>query len=103
MDRDRDEITRRKFFDGVGKPAGLVAASTLMDAAMAQPAARGKQLRIGVVGGGFGSSFQWHLHPNCNVAAVCDLRPDRLQRLSEVYRCNNGYCNFHQVLKQLGL
>jgi predicted dehydrogenase len=59
----------------------------------------GKPLRIGVVGGGFGSSFQWHLHPNCTVPAVCDIRPDRLQRLAEVYRCSNTYRNFREFLK----
>jgi len=51
------------------------------------------------VGGGFGSSFQWHLHPNCSVAAICDIRPDRLQRLAEVYRCSNTYRNFREFLK----
>ncbi len=103
MDNDRDGLTRRNLFKGVGAPVGLAAAARLMDAAQAQPAARAKQLKIGVVGGGFGSSFQWHLHPNCNVAAVCDLRPDRLQRLSEVYKCNNGYRNFREFLKHPGL
>ena len=103
MDNERDGMTRRNLFKGVGGPVGLAAAARLMDAAQAQPAARGKQLKIGVVGGGFGSSFQWHLHPNCNVAAVCDLRPDRLQRLSEVYKCNNGYRNFREFLKHPGL
>ncbi len=103
MDNDRDGLTRRNLFKGVGAPVGLAAAARLMDAAQAQPAARGKQLKVGVVGGGFGSSFQWHLHPSCNVAAVCDLRPDRLQRLSEVYKCNNGYRNFREFLKHPGL
>ena len=80
MDNGRDVLTRRKFFAGAGGSAGLVAASRLLDAAQPQPTARsrgtqasGKRLKIGVVGGGFGSSFQWHLHPNCNVAAVCDF------------------------------
>src|SRR5207247_4320553 len=99
MDNERDGLTRRNLFKGVGAPVGLAAAARLMDAAQAQPAARGKQLKIGVVGGGFGSSFQWHLHPSCNVAAVCDLRPDRLQRLSEVYICNNDYRNYPEFLR----
>lgn len=29
-----------------------------------------KKLRIGVVGGGFGSHFYWHEHPDCEVTAV---------------------------------
>jgi predicted dehydrogenase len=53
-----------------------------------------------VVGGGFGSSFQWHLHPDARVEAVCDIRPDRLQRLSEVYRCGNIFSNFREMLSK---
>ena len=59
----------------------------------------GRTTRIGIVGGGFGSSFQWHLHPKCKVTAVCDIRPDRLQRLSEVYKCGNTYKDFRAMLK----
>jgi predicted dehydrogenase len=66
-------------------------------AGLAQAAAR--PVRIGIVGGGFGSTFQWHLHPNCQVTAVCDIRPDRLQRLSEVYRCGSTYKTFREMLR----
>jgi predicted dehydrogenase len=69
----------------------------------AQQARAQKKVNIGVVGGGFGSSFQWHLDPGCSVAAVCDIRPDRLQRLSEVYRCNSTYKDFRAMLKHPGL
>jgi len=58
-----------------------------------------RQVRIGVVGGGFGSTFQWHLHPNAKVTAVCDLRPDRLERLSTVYQCGNQYRSYRELLK----
>lgn len=61
------------------------------------------KVNIGIVGGGFGSTFQWHLDPGCNVAAVCDIRPDRLQRLSEVYRCGNTFKDFKDMLKHPGL
>src|SRR5437762_316867 len=101
MENGGDGVTRRNFFQG---PAGLAAAATLLDAAKAQTGSGGgKRLKIGVVGGGFGSSFQWHLHPDCTVAAVCDLRPDRLQRLSEVYKCGSTYRNFREFLKHPGL
>jgi len=60
--------------------------------------ASGKKVRVGVVGGGFGTSFHWHLHPNSVVTAVCDIRPDRLQRLSEVYGCGNKYASFREML-----
>ena len=84
------DVTRRGFLQGVGA------------AAAAQiPGARGSAstVRIGVVGGGFGTQFQWHLHPNCKVTAVCDIRPDRLQALAEVYRCGNTYKNFREMIK----
>ena len=85
-----NDLTRRTFL-------GTTAASTAGLARAAQ--GTGRQVRIGVVGGGFGSSFQWHLDPNAKVTAVCDIRPDRLQRLSEVYRCSNTYRNFREFLK----
>jgi predicted dehydrogenase len=84
------DVTRRSFLQGAGT------------AAVAQiPGARasGATVRIGVVGGGFGTQFQWHLHPNSKVTAVCDIRPDRLQALAEVYRCGNTYKNFREMLK----
>jgi predicted dehydrogenase len=51
------------------------------------------------VGGRFGSSFQWHLDPDAKVTAVCDIRPEALQRLSEVYRCNTTYKTFRELLR----
>jgi predicted dehydrogenase len=63
------------------------------------PRADEKKIRIGVVGGGFGSSFQWHLHPQCLVTALCDLRDDRLKRLTEVYGPAAAYKNFRDFLK----
>jgi predicted dehydrogenase len=59
----------------------------------------GKKLRLGVVGGNFGLSFPWHLHPNCEVTAVADLLPDRRDKLKERFRCNNVYGEFHPMLK----
>jgi predicted dehydrogenase len=58
-----------------------------------------KKLHIGVVGGGFGSAFFWHEHPNCVVSAVSDLRADRRHKLAEHYRSNNVYEEFHPMLK----
>ncbi len=58
-----------------------------------------RPVRIGIVGGGFGAAFQWHLHPEARVTAVCDLRPDRLRRLAEVYRCGATYANFREFLR----
>lgn len=79
-------IGRRELLQG----AGL---------ALAGPRPASKAVRIGVVGGGFGSQFQWHLHPNSKVTAVCDKRNDRLRVLQDTYRCQNGYKSFGEFLK----
>ncbi len=104
------ELSRRGF---VRRVAGAATAGTLTAAAPALGAARPQTsagsgpgpraaagpVRIGIVGGGFGSSFQWHLHPHGTVSAVCDIRKDRLQTLAEVYRCGNTYADFREMLK----
>lgn len=81
-----NSFSRRGFIQGVAAVAAGQRAS-------------GRQVRIGVVGGGFGTSFYWHLHPNSKVTAVCDIRPDRLQKLAEVYRCDNKYKSYREFLK----
>ncbi|HEU0121554.1 MAG TPA: Gfo/Idh/MocA family oxidoreductase [Bryobacteraceae bacterium] len=58
-----------------------------------------RKVRIGIVGGRFGATFQWHLDPGAQVAAVCDIQPAALQRLAEVYRCNTTYKSFRELLK----
>ena len=69
---------RRDLFRG----AGLAAAAVQTAASAPTPTYnRGQKVRIGVVGGRFGSTFQWHLHPDSSVTAVCDVRPDRLKHL----------------------
>ncbi|MCL6629773.1 MAG: twin-arginine translocation signal domain-containing protein, partial [Armatimonadetes bacterium] len=87
----RTHISRRDFLKETG---AAIAGLTLMPNTLY---ARGgelstdKKIRIGVVGGNFGCSFQWHEHPNCVVEAVSDLRPERLQNLKNVYKCSKGY------------
>jgi predicted dehydrogenase len=76
---------------------GLLAAGAL--AASSAVRAQDKKLRMGVVGGGFGSAFPWHMHPNCQVTAVADLREDRRKRLAERFDCPNSYGEFHAMLK----
>src|SRR5262245_37323685 len=95
----KDEVTRRSLLQGFGTAVGVTAAAGQTPGERAS----GRTVRIGIVGGGFGSSFQWHLHPKCKVAAVCDIRPDRLQRLSEVYKCGTTYTNFREMLKNKDL
>jgi predicted dehydrogenase len=79
-------MTRRTLLSGAALAAAPVA-----------------KVKIGIVGGRFGSSFQWHLDPQCEVGAVCDLNAERLQRLSEVYRCPNTFKDFRQMMKHPGL
>lgn len=94
----RTYISRRDFLKEAG---AAVAGLTLMPNTLY---ARGpelstdKKIRIGVVGGNFGCSFQWHDHPNCVVEAVSDLRPERLQNLKNVYKCSKGYESLEKLI-----
>lgn len=83
-------ITRRQLLStATAIAAGAVIAPAL---SFAQPGPRAsKKIRMGVVGGGFGTSFQWHEHPDCIVEAVSDLRPERRSLLSRVYKCQKTY------------
>lgn len=58
-----------------------------------------RKLRVGIVGGRFGTSFQFHEHPNCDVAAVADLRADRRDRLATTYKCSTAYNSLDELLK----
>jgi predicted dehydrogenase len=70
-------LTRRSL---LASPAALFAADT-------SP----RKVRIGIVGGRFGLTFQFHDHPDCIVEAVAELRPDRLAALARTYRCAKTY------------
>ncbi|MDI6828523.1 MAG: Gfo/Idh/MocA family oxidoreductase, partial [Armatimonadota bacterium] len=58
-----------------------------------------KKVRIGIIGGRFGSTFQFHEHPNCIVEAVCDLSPDQRKVLMDTYKCSKSYESFEELLK----
>jgi len=93
MNLSGTDLTRRGLLQG------------LTAAVAAQPGLRAapKKVRIGIVGGRFGAEFQWHLDPDCEVAAVCDIAPPRLARLAKVYRCENTYHSFREMLRHPGL
>ena len=57
------------------------------------------KVRIAIVGGRFGASFQFHEHPDCIVEAVSDLIPDRRERLMKVYKCSKSYPSLKTLLK----
>jgi predicted dehydrogenase len=65
----------------------------------AYTSAPGKKVRIGVVGGNFGTQFQWHEHPDCIVEAVSDLRPERRERLMRTYKCGKSYNSLEELVK----
>jgi predicted dehydrogenase len=101
-------LTRRKFLAQVGATAVAMNAARNLRASTSPANASAssfglptseKMVNIGVVGGGFGSHFQWHLDPNCKVTAVCDLRDDRLKILTEAYGPARTYKSFREFLK----
>src|SRR5690242_12579161 len=92
--------TRRDFLGAAG-----FGAAALMQAAASQvgkPAPKGstKNIRLAVVGGGFGSTFHWHEHPNCKVTAVTDHYPARRRKLQEAYHCDSVYDSLEDMLKK---
>jgi predicted dehydrogenase len=58
-----------------------------------------RKVRIGIVGGGFGATFQWHLDPNCIVEAVSDHREYRRKHLQQVYGCDKAYPSLEELIK----
>jgi predicted dehydrogenase len=60
-------------------------------------------VRMAVVGGGFGTGFHWHEHPNCKVVAVADPISDRRSGLMERYQCETAYETLEEVLADDGV
>ena len=88
--------SRRQFLGW----SGALAATAAKRPGKSAPADSSRQVRIGVVGGGFGRQFYWHEHPNCIVDAVTDLRSDRRQALQETYRCETAYPSLEAMLRE---
>ncbi|NIA14428.1 MAG: Gfo/Idh/MocA family oxidoreductase [Nitrospiraceae bacterium] len=82
----------------MGAAAGVMAAAT-GHAQVTQARPKPGKVRIGIVGGRFGSTFQWHLDPQCEVVAVCDIDDTVLNCLKDVYHCDNGYKSFREMFK----
>jgi predicted dehydrogenase len=94
-------VSRRNFLRAASvAPVALALPNLIAQSSdMYRPLNPEKKLRIGIVGGGFGSAFPWHQHPNCTVTAVADLREDRRKHLRTVFSCDNVYGEFHPMLK----
>lgn len=97
---DATHISRRAFLSSTGTGALAVAAAALLPAGRAFPQDASKTIRMAVVGGGFGSTFHWHEHPNCRVTAVTDLYPERRKKLSERFHCDTVYDSLEDLLKR---
>jgi len=96
----RSGISRRSFMELSGTTALLAGGSLLTQVGRAYPGESNKRIRMGVVGGGFGAGFWWHEHPNCVVTGVTDLYPQRRERLSKRYRCENVYDSLETMIKR---
>ncbi len=88
--------SRRDFLKRNG--IALAGITMVSESVMAVDAAP-KKIRIGIVGGGFGCSFQWHEHPDCIVEAVSDLIPARRERLMKVYSCEKVYNSLEELVR----
>ncbi|MBN1590646.1 MAG: Gfo/Idh/MocA family oxidoreductase [Pirellulales bacterium] len=92
-------MSRRGFLEFTGS-AALAATGLTMVASRAYPAESDKKIRIGVVGGNFGTEWYWHEHPNCAVTGVTDLWPDRRKRLVDTYHCDKAYDSLETMVKE---
>ena len=98
----RDAISRRDWLGMATFAAAGVAMSGPFAAARANDAggAGRRKLRVGVAGGRFGATFQFHLHPECVVTGVTDLQPDRRQHLQKVYQCQTAYDSLEAMVRE---
>lgn len=103
MKRSAIGWSRRDFLKRSGALAVAAAAPRVVARATPSRGATRKPVRIGVVGGGFGAAFQWHLHPLCKVAAVSDLREDRREILKRAYGCDVVYPSLAELVKDESL
>lgn len=90
-------LNRRRFIKEIGvSAAGLIISPRDL---FSQKIHSDKKIRIGIIGGRFGASFNFHEHPNCIVEGVSDLRRDRRDHLMDVYRCSKSYESLEKLLK----
>ncbi len=100
MSTDKKTYSRREFVrDSAVALGGVALAPRLLAAQETSSMKTDKKIRIGVVGGGFGTQFYWNEHPNCIVEAVSDLREDRRNALKQVYKCDKAYNSLEELIK----
>jgi len=101
--REEDRISRRELFGSAAAAAaaaaGLITAGKVKAQGKVSYPKSERQVGIGIIGGNFGLSFQWHEHPNCRVTAVCDLLEDRRRALKETYLCDTAYADYRELIR----
>lgn len=98
---DQGELmnSRRNFMQTLSL-GGLSAATSLAAPQNRKTVDPNKKIRMAVVGGGFGSSFHWHEHPQCVVTAVTDLYVVRRNKLRDAYHCDSVYDSLEDMLSK---
>lgn len=91
-----DSLSRRAF---LGRGAAAAAGAVLAGPRPAGAQESGRKVRVAIVGGRFGRTFQFHEHPDCIVEAVSDLRADRRAALQKTYRCEKAYPSLAELLR----
>ena len=77
---DDHTVSRRNFLSTGGATALATGLSSSPRPAFTSEQPH-KKVRVGIAGGNFGATFQFHEHPDCSVEAVTDLIPSRRHRL----------------------
>ncbi|MBI1390324.1 MAG: twin-arginine translocation signal domain-containing protein [bacterium] len=99
MTKTSASLTARGNRRGFLKTGSMAAALSAVSLTPRPVDSAPKAIHIGVAGGGFGCSFQWHEHPDCVVEAVSDLRPERRERLMKTYSCSKAYHSLEEMVK----
>jgi len=103
----KSQISRRNFLSKLSAgTVGIAASGILSENLYAAQNSKSKlweqtserKIRVGVVGGGFGTNFFWDQHPNCIVEAVSDLQEERKRKLMEVYKCDKSYESLEKLV-----
>lgn len=92
-----NNVNRRQFVQMLGTASAAMCLSPRF--AFAGLPVSDRKIRVGIVGGQFGTSFYFNEHPNCIVEAVSDLIPDRRERLMKTYKCSKSYESLDLLLK----
>lgn len=99
---NESDMTRRELIEKTLTASAVAGVGAISSKAATvetdSPLRSDRRIRIGVVGGGFGRSFQWHEHPNCIVHAVSDLRKDRRDGLMQTYHCDRSYESLEKLI-----